>query len=723
MQKLFEGRRFRVAVTIFLILSWGLLAGFGGPSIGKLGEVTDSDLSAFLPKSSESSEVNEQLKSFVGNNDNHLPLVVVFENPTHKIQPQDLKSIQTAYNDLQKNPDIQKSKSPPTVSDDQKAALMSLSVSRSADMPILIENVRSVINSHHIEAQAKFTGAAMFSSSLQSAFEGIDGKLLLVAVSVVFIILLIIYRSPLLPIVTLGSALVALASVSIVIYHLAKSGAINMNQEVQGILFILVIGAATDYSLLYIARYREELASEKSAWKATIKAWKASFIPIVAAGSTVAVGLLCFLLSDLGSNKALGQVGGIGIAASVLTTLTLFPVILSLFGRAAFWPKKPLTASKKSALPLYKRNHPLWTKIGNFVGRHPRPLWSLSTAILLVATLGIFQLKADGVPQSDLVLGKSEARAAQEAINRHFVAGIGSESIIVSSYDKRDQVVKVLNANSDIDSIYTQATGVESKILPIGKTADSLMTKLQGLPSPFTDAKIHTVDGQMVYYLTLKYPGDSHESRQIVSELRTELHKVDNTAHVGGLAALMLDTNNTSQHDIRVIIPAILIAITIILMALLRSIVAPLILLLSTMLSFGATLGVSALVFNHLWHFTGSELVIILYSFVFLVALGIDYNIFLMTRVREEVIKHGVQKGTLKGLIVTGGVITSAGIVLAATFASLSVLPIMFLVQIAFIVTFGVLLDTIVVRTLVVPALALRLGKLMWWPSKLYKKL
>lgn len=723
MQKLFEGRRFRAAITASLILAWGLLAVFGVPSVGKLSEVTGSDLSAFLPKSSESSEANEQLKNFVPGSDKHIPLTIVFENTNHKIQPSDLQAITTVHTDLQQNPDIQKSKSTPIVSDSGKAVLMNLSVSRDADMPTLVENVRSVIDSRHIESEVKLTGPVMFNSSLQSAFEGIDGKLLLVAVSVVFVILLAIYRSPLLPVVTLGSALVALAAVSLVIYQLAKAGTITMNQEVQGILFILVIGAATDYSLLYIARYREELASEKSTWKATIKAWKASYIPIIAAGSTVAVGLLCFLLSDLGSNKALGQVGGIGVAVSVLTTLTLFPVVLALFGRAAFWPRKPLTNDGKSSLPLYKRNHPIWTKIGNFVGRHPRALWSLSTVILLVATVGIFQLKAEGVSQTELVLGKSEAREAQDIISRHFVAGTGSESIVVSNYDKRDEVLQTLNADSDIDSIYAVATGVEQKVIPMGKTADELNNNLRGLPSPFTGAKIHTVDGQMVYYLTLKYPGDSHEARQAVRDIRTNVHKVDNTAHVGGIAALMLDTNDTSNHDIRVIMPAILAAITIILMVLLRSVVAPLILLLSTMLSFGATLGVSALIFNHLWHFAGSELVIILYSFVFLVALGIDYNIFLMTRVREEVEKHGVRKGTLKGLIVTGGVITSAGIVLAATFASLSVLPIMFLVQIAFIVTFGVLLDTIVVRTLIVPALALHIGKAMWWPSKLYKKL
>jgi RND superfamily putative drug exporter len=230
------------------------------------------------------------------------------------------------------------------------------------------------------------------------------------------------------------------------------------------------------------------------------------------------------------------------------------------------------------------------------------------------------------------------------------------------------------------------------------------------------------VNGNIALQVTLKDAADSLAARETVVRLRGEVQKIDGGALVGGTSAVQLDTNQAAMRDEKVIIPLILAAITIILMLLLRAIVAPLLLLLTTVLSFAATMGISAVLFNHLWHFPGADPAVIIFGFVFLVALGIDYNIFLMTRVREETINAGVARGTIKGLVVTGGVITSAGVVLAATFAALSVIPIVFLAQIAFIVAFGVLLDTIIVRSLLVPAITLEVGRLMWWPSKLWRR-
>jgi len=302
--------------------------------------------------------------------------------------------------------------------------------------------------------------------------------------------------------------------------------------------------------------------------------------------------------------------------------------------------------------------------------------------------------------------------------------------------------VEVIDDTKGTDGVSAVATGVEAGIVPLGRAEEEIKTKIKtqiqaGLPVqagqsalvdsmvatayPFKDAEIKVVDDEALLQVTLSDKTDSQAAKNTVLRLRDRLGKLDTAINVGGPTAVQLDTLDASIRDRMVILPAVLIAITIILMILLRAIVAPIILLVSTVLSFAATLGVAALLFNHVFGFPGADPAVVLFSFVFLVALGIDYNIFLMTRVREEALNRGTAKGVIKGLVVTGGVITSAGIVLAATFAALGVIPILFLFQIAFIVAFGVLLDTFVVRSLLVPALIRDIGPFVWWPSKLKK--
>jgi RND superfamily putative drug exporter len=256
--------------------------------------------------------------------------------------------------------------------------------------------------------------------------------------------------------------------------------------------------------------------------------------------------------------------------------------------------------------------------------------------------------------------------------------------------------------------------------MPAGAASGTPAGGPAGLPVlPAIDPIPKVVDGQVLINATLTYQPDSPDAEKVVKELRTSLADVDPGVLVGGETAIALDTNETAQADLTKIIPIVLAVIFIILMLLLRSIVAPLLLIFSVVVSFGATLGVSALVFNNLFNFPGADASVPLFGFVFLVALGIDYNIFLMTRVREESLQLGTRPGILRGLAVTGGVITSAGVILAATFAALGVIPILFLVQLAFIVAFGVILDTILVRSLLVPAMAYDIGRKIWWPSKL----
>jgi Predicted drug exporters of the RND superfamily len=320
------------------------------------------------------------------------------------------------------------------------------------------------------------------------------------------------------------------------------------------------------------------------------------------------------------------------------------------------------------------------------VRRHPRAIWVSTLLVLLAGAAFAPQLQASGVSQSDLVLGGSEARDGQEALGRHFPGGSGSPVYVITPDTSADDVESLISSSDGLDGITVS-------------------------PEP--------VDGRVLIQATLKAAADSPEAEDTIRELRQAVHDDGLEAMVGGVTATAIDTNDASTHDRTLIIPVVLLVILGILMLLLRSVVAPLLLVATTVVSFATALGVSALVFNHILRFPGADAAVPLYGFVFLVALGIDYNIFLSTRIREESIRHGTRTGIIRGLAVTGGVITSAGIVLAATFAALAVIPILFLVQIAFIVAFGVLVDTLLVRAFLVPALFHDIGPRIWWPSRL----
>lgn len=738
-------------VPLAIIFVWFGLSGVGGPYFGKIDEVSSNDLASFLPKNAESTKVNDQLSKF--QDSKSIPAIVVLEDGA-KLSNEKRDKLTTLQSDIQKSGVANGTVSPAIVSDDETAAFFLVPIPSDSEFDKVIETLKTTIEKSNQGLSYKITGPAMFARDLNKAFAGIDGTLLLVALGVVFVILFIVYRSPILPFVTLIGAMVALSTVILVVWYMAKAGILQLNGQVQGILFILVIGAATDYALLYISRYREELQHYASKWDATKAAWKASWEPIVAAGGTVSLGLMCLLASDLGSNKALGPVGALGVIFAILSALTFLPAALLLIGRTAFWPRKPIYMPAKTQLD-YHQSHPVWNKVGDFVGKYPRKVWMVCVALLLVACWFVPQLKATGVSQSDLIIGKSEAREGQVVLDAHFPSGSGSPAYILTPKDQQDMVLEMLEADSGVDGVSIVTTDKDKSSMPLGRSATKIKDKIReaitsardaqfaGAPSfvveqataempsidelveaayPFAGVKPKVLDGAVLLQATLKQPAYSLEARATIERLRSAIHQHHPDVKIGGVSAVQLDTNKSSEHDLVVIIPLILTAITIVLMLLLRSIVAPLVLLGTTVLSFGATLGIAALLFNHVWKYAGADPSVVIFGFVFLVALGIDYNIFLMTRVREETIKLGVRNGTLKALVVTGGVITSAGIVLASTFAALYVIPILFLAQIAFIVAFGVLLDTVIVRSLVVPGLTLTIGKPMWWPSKLAKK-
>jgi len=756
----------RVVAPLVIVLVWLGLGAIGGPYFGKIDEVSSNDLATFLPSSAESTTVNKELEKF--RDSGTIPAIVVFE-ATAVLTDQQKSEIAAATDAMSATGAVRGKVSPAITSEDKQAQIVVVPMDSEAEFATAVPQLQQAVAQAKPSVNYKFTGPAMFSRDLNKAFAGIDGTLLFVALSVVFVILLVVYRSPLLPIVTLIGAILALATAILLVWHLAKAGVTQLNGQVQGILFILVIGAATDYALLYIARYREELTHWETKWQATKAAWKASWEPIVAAGGTVTLGLLCLLASDLGSNRALGPVGGIGIVLAVLSALTFLPAALLLLGRVAYWPRVPKFVANKKQTD-YHKSHPFWAKVAGFVGKYPRKIWATTVMLLLIAAAFLPQLRAEGVSQQDLIVGPSEARDGQAMLDRHFPGGSGSPLYVVTPTEKRDEVVAKLEAENGVVDVSIMTTDDNITSMPLGKervrveqkirdeiTAkrnDQLASVRASLEAQMVDAPLAAIDqayeqaiasvpsvdtlfaqanpyknitqkevgGIIVLQATLKDAASSVAARETVARLRKEVQAGHPDVKFGGVSAIQLDTNNAANHDLWVIIPLILLSITIVLMLLLRSIIAPLVLLATTVLSFAATLGVAALMFNHVWNFAGADPSVLVFGFVLLVALGIDYNIFLMTRVREEAGKIGHRAGTLKGLAVTGGVITSAGIVLASTFAALYVIPILFLAQIAFIVAFGVLLDTLIVRSLLVPALTLEIGRPIWWPSNLGKR-
>lgn len=703
----------RVFIPVALILVWLVGASLGGPLFGKVDEVSSNEQTTYLPESAQATEVQQLLGEF--NDSDSIPAIAVFTSEDELTQT-DLDAISDAVAGASSVDGVGEDVSPALPSDDGQAVQAFIPIDSDAELAdttaALGDELRDAVPDG---ITVYITGPAGFSADLVAGFAGIDGLLLGVALLAVLVILVLVYRSFLLPLVVLSTSLFALCVALLVVWWLAKFEVLLLSGQTQGILFILVIGAATDYALLLVARFREELRVAQDKGVALLAAWKGSVEPIAASGGTVIAGLLCLLLSDLKSNSTLGPVAAIGIVFAMLSALTLLPSLLLLFGRAVFWPRRPRFEPDVVAAEHGMRTTGLWARLAGLIKRRPRVIWIVTTLVLVAGAAGVTQLDANGVPQSDLVLGASEARDGQVALGEHFPGGSGSPVYVVVDEDRLQDAADVLLANDGIDAVSVTAADSPSGTAPV---TDDGITAVgpPGTPAPGPT----TVDGQVLLQGTLTDAADSADAAATVRELRSDL--VDTKALVGGVTATSIDTNDASIHDRNLIIPVILLVIMLILMLLLRSILAPVLLILTTVLSFGTAMGVSALVFNGIFDFPGADPAVPLFGFVFLVALGIDYNIFLMTRVREESKLHGTREGILRGLSITGGVITSAGLVLAATFAALSVIPILFLVQLAFIVAFGVLLDTFVVRSLLVPALTYDIGKAIWWPSKLWRR-
>ena len=701
--------------AIILILVWLAIGGIGGQSIGSLSQLQENEASAFLPEDAESTVVSEALTEF--RDDSTLPLIVVASREGG-LSEADLGLLQTFSEGLPGAtaglPDgatisdfavIPPGAPVPLIpSEDGEAAMiiLQLKADEAAEtvgegetpLSLIVESLRETIESDlRAEGLTVYvTGPAGFITDLVTAFAGIDGILLAVALVVVLVILLIVYRSPILPFAVLLTAVFGLAAAGYVVYQVADAGWITVSGQSQGILSILVVGAATDYALLLVSRYKEELLRNVSTWVALKKAWRATIEPISASAATVILGLLALMLADLKSSSGLGPVAALGITGAYLAALTFLPALLLIGRRWIFWPSVPRYQSEPDENRLANRFG--WRRVAQSVGRHPRRTWIVVTVGLLIAAAFLPTLRVGGTSQSELFLTRVDAVAGQELLAEHFDAGSGSPVLVLAPEDRAEEVVERLETEEGVSNPYV------------------------GL-SP--EAPPQAVDGNVIVQATLETAADSSEAVDTVQRVRADLQEIDSGILVGGETAQKLDTRLAADRDFRVVAPVILLVVFLVLVVLLRSIVAPFVLMVANVLSFAAAMGISALVFNHVFGFPSGDPTTVLYGFVFLIALGIDYSIFLMTRAREESAQHGTRPGVLRALSVTGGVITSAGIVLAATFGALTVIPLVFLAQLAFIVAFGVLLDTLIVRSLLVPALAVDMGRWTWWPSKLWR--
>ena len=703
-------------IAILVIIAWLGITSIAGPTFGKLSTVQENDNAAFLPDNAESTLASKVTIKFSDSSNDQIPTLLVFLGDINpKNNPAKMMQIQKYLDGLGAEilPESGKPLSTYFVpgfpiqafpSEDGKAALVNIALSsdvaqdRIEEKPaltLIVDFLREDLKKN-FESQALTTHVTGFGgifADLFGAFGSIDSTLLTTTLLVVSLILIVVYRSPLLWILPLFTAVTALSLAGTIVYYLAKAGTIDLNGQSQGILSVLVLGAATDYALLLIARYREELHHHESRFESMRIALKGVIEPIIASGSTVIAGLLVLLLSQLSGNRGLGPVGAIGIAAAMITVLTLLPALLVVFGRWIFWPKIPKFDDVDEQLSG------TWAKVGRAVEKNPKRIW-ISTALILTIFAGFsFTLKADGLANTEAFTSRTDSVIGLEELGKHFPSGEGSPVEIVI---KQGDVVAVTNALGAIANVAFVEPVVDGQKIP-------------GAPTP----PIKVVEGKVLLNATLKVAPDSVEARNTIPTIREVLHQIDKEILVGGGTAVQYDTDVASRADNRLIIPIVLLIIGLILGLLLRSIAAAALLLLTVVLSFMATLGVCQLVFEHVFGFAGADASFPLFAFIFLVALGIDYNIFLMTRVREEAMKIGTRKGVVKGLTVTGGVITSAGIVLAATFAVLGVLPLVFLAELGFAVAFGVLLDTIIVRSLLVPALVHVIGPKIWWPSKL----
>lgn len=673
---------------------WIVVLFFVAPFAQKLSGAQDNDAASWLPGSAESTQVLKASEDF---RPEQIPAVVVYARDSG-LTAADLERIDEDVERLRRLSDhgIRGDETRGPVFDrrtDPRAAQVLVPITMDEQgwerIGPAVDSIRDDVGESEGGLAVHITGPGGTSADFAKAFEGIDSTLLLAATGVVVVMLLITYRSPTLLLVPLLSVICALFTAQALIYFMAEYGGLTVNGQSAGILTVLVFGAGTDYGLLLVARYREELRRHEDRHEAMALALHRAGPAVLASGATVVLSMLVLLTAEMNSTRGLGPVAAIGVAVALLAMTTLFPALLVICGRWVFWPVIPHRGTPDPA------EGGVWARTGRRIARRPRMVWAVTAAVLAICSLGLIQLRAEGIGNADAFTGKPDSITGQEVSARYFPAGSGDPLVVVSNRARAEEVGRAV-------------AGTE------GVVPESL-----GLP-PGTKP---VFEGKVLFEATLVAPSDSEAAKRTVERVRDAVHAVpDADAQVGGGTAALLDMDEATTHDNLLIIPLVLVVVLLILCALLRALIAPLLLIATVILSFAAALGLSALAFRYVFDYAGESTDFPLFVFVFLVALGIDYNIFLTTRIREEAARHGTRPGVVTGLAATGAVITSAGLVLAGTFAALGTLPMVAFAEIGFAVALGVLLDTLVVRSVLVTSLFLDTGPKVWWPHRLSRE-
>ncbi|MEK9987615.1 MAG: MMPL family transporter [Aquiluna sp.] len=571
---------------------------------------------------------------------------------------------------------------PAAISEDGTTALITIPLDATDDFELTTERVETMRELAPEDMPAGIdvyvTGPEAFIKDVGSIFEGADFLLLAFTAGVVAVLLLVTYRSPVLWLIPLAVVGTADGMAGILARRVADFLGFVPDGSVTGILSVLVFGAATNYALLLIARYREELLNFEDRREAMRIAIRGAGPAILASGSTVAVALALLLLAEIEGRQVLGLVSAVGIVVAMIAGLLVLPSALVVFGRWIFWPFVPRVGGKNP----YEKS--IWTKLGRAVSKKPLAVAAIGVAVLGGLASGGLGIK-NGLSATEIFIEKPEAVLGQEVLADAFPAGSATPTIVVVDSEYLDEARELVDISGVAEISEGQSDGNYSELR-----------------------------------LVLDAEPESNEALQVVRDLRVTLDQLPEgvTALVGGQDASTLDVTDATARDQALLVPLILISVFLILILLLRSLAAPIFLMIAVVGSFFSALGASWLIFQYIYGFPALDLTVLILAFLFLVALGVDYSIFLVTRAQEEARTLGTREGMKKALGATGGVITSAGILLAAVFTVLGVLPLIALAQVGTIVGIGVLLDTLLVRTIIVPALAFISGKKFWWPRK-----
>ncbi|MYS85610.1 MMPL family transporter [Embleya scabrispora] len=676
------GRRSKWVVLV----CWLLLIGVGGSPAAKLGSVQNNEQQTWLPADSQATRALDIADEHF--TEKGILTAVVVYTRARGLTPADLTRIGEARSRLRERGMAAAEIADVVVSQDHKAAYLTVPLKADrSDNAVLGDAVEAVrkLTGNDIPAglDVRIAGRAGNLADFIDVYSGMDAALLGTTLAIVALLLLITYRSPVLWLIPLISVALAGQVASGVVYLLARYAGLVVNGQSSYVLVVLVLGVGTDYALLLIARYREELHRHEDRHEAMAAALTRCLPAIAASAATVGIATLCLVFGSMNSTRGLGPVVAIGVVIVFCAMTSLLPAFLVILGRWVFWPLIPRHAVGYEGVGV-EREHGAWGRVSRAVGLRPRPIWIGSVLVLVALACGALTL-GSGQTQGEQFTKRVDSVIGQERLGEHFPAGSSAPA-----------------------DVYVRSVG-----------AAATVRLLPSVPGVNSAAEVASSGGWTHIAAVLRDSPDTRAARDTVERIRATLHSGPaevRSALVAGQSAVALDTSQAQGEEEKLLIPLILAVVLLMLVVLLRALVAPVVLLLSVVLSFGSAVGAAALIY-HALGYPRIDRGLVLFGFLFLVALGVDYTIFLMTRAREEVRVRGHREGVLTGLTVTGGVITSAGLVLAATFAALTVIPTVNSLQQGVLVAVGVLLDTFLVRSLLIPALALEIGPRFWRPG------